>query len=392
MPAELIANNEGIDEDEEEEAEMHRRNAHVLPGAYQLNSYLPLLKDKRVGIVGNQTSMIANTHLVDSLLKLNVNVVKVFSPEHGFRGLGDAGALINDDIDSKTGLPVISLYGEKKKPTEKQLDSLDILVFDLQDVGARFYTYISTLHYIMEAAAEKNIPVVVLDRPNPNGHIIDGPVKKPGFESFISMHPVPVLYGMTIGEYAKMINGEKWLKDSIQCDIEVIEIVNYRHKTPYSLPVSPSPNLKNDNSIVLYPSLCFFEGTIVSVGRGTDMPFEVYGHPDFLEEDFTFTPKSVVGATNPKLKNKVCRGIDLRDHNKSFKKLNLSYLLHARDVLHKIHGDAWIDRTRFFNLLAGNDQLAIQLNTFVSEDDIRESWEADLKHFKKIRKKYLIYD
>lgn len=392
MPAELIANNEGIDEDEEEEAEMHRRNADVLPGAYQLNSYLPLLKDKRVGIVGNQTSMIANTHLVDSLLKLNVNVVKVFSPEHGFRGLGDAGALINDDIDSKTGLPVISLYGEKKKPTEKQLDSLDILVFDLQDVGARFYTYISTLHYIMEAAAEKNIPVVVLDRPNPNGHIIDGPVKKPGFESFISMHPVPVLYGMTIGEYAKMINGEKWLKDSIQCDIEVIEIVNYRHKTPYSLPVSPSPNLKNDNSIVLYPSLCFFEGTIVSVGRGTDMPFEVYGHPDFLEEDFTFTPKSVVGATNPKLKNKVCRGIDLRDHNKSFKKLNLSYLLHARDVLHKIHGDAWIDRTRFFNLLAGNDQLAIQLNTFVSEDDIRESWEADLKHFKKIRKKYLIYD
>lgn len=392
MPAELIANNEGIDEDEEEEAEMHRRNAHVLPGAYQLNSYLPLLKDKRVGIVGNQTSMIANTHLVDSLLKLNVNVVKVFSPEHGFRGLGDAGALINDDIDSKTGLPVISLYGEKKKPTEKQLDSLDILVFDLQDVGARFYTYISTLHYIMEAAAEKNIPVVVLDRPNPNGHIIDGPVKKPGFESFISMHPVPVLYGMTIGEYAKMINGEKWLKDSIQCDIEVIEIVNYRHKTPYSLPVSPSPNLKNDNSIVLYPSLCFFEGTIVSVGRGTDMPFEVYGHPDFLEEDFTFTPKSVVGATNPKLKDKVCRGMDLRDHNKSFKKLNLSYLLHARDVLHKIHGDAWIDRTRFFNLLAGNDQLSIQLNTFVSEEEIRESWEADLKHFKKIRKKYLIYD
>jgi uncharacterized protein YbbC (DUF1343 family) len=363
----------------------------IFPGAYQTELYIPLLQNKRVAVIGNQTSLIGNTHLVDSLLSRSVKVVKVFSPEHGFRGEGDAGAKINDDIDLKTGLPVISLYNDNKKPKPEQLDSIDIIVFDLQDVGARFYTYISTLHYVMEAAAEKGLPVIILDRPNPNGHIIDGPVRKPGFESFVSMHPVPVLYGMTIGEYGQMINGEKWLKDSLQCNLQVIEIVNYRHKYPYSLPVSPSPNLKTDNSIIQYPSLCFFEGTVVSVGRGTPTPFELFGHPDFPDEGFSFTPLPQKGATDPKLKNQKCYGINLTENDKRFKKLDLEYLFKARDILYPKYGEKWIERPRFFNLLAGNDVFIQQLNSFCSESEIRETWEEDLREFKKVRKQYLIY-
>src|SRR5690606_19317907 len=288
----------------------HNRHHEITPGAYQFERYLPLLKGKRVAICGNQTSVVNNTHLVDTLLSLGVNVVKVFSPEHGFRGEGDAGAKINDDVDAKTGLHVISLYNDNKKPKASQLDSLDVIVFDLQDVGVRFYTYISTLHYVMEAAAEKGIPVIVLDRPNPNAHIIDGPVKKNGFESFVSMHPVPVLYGMTIGEYGQMINGEAWLSGKIKCDLTVIPVDNYRHKDYYSLPIPPSPNLRTDNAIIQYPSLCFFEGTIVSVGRGTNYPFELFGHPDFTDKSFSFTPTPQKGATDPKLKNQLCYGVD----------------------------------------------------------------------------------
>lgn len=328
---------------------------------------------------------------MDSLIRRNVNVVKVFSPEHGFRGEGDAGAKINDDVDKKTGLSVISLYGDNKKPKPEQLDNVDLILFDLQDVGVRFYTYISTLHYVMEAAAEKGVKVLILDRPNPNAHIVDGPVKKPGFESFVSMHPVPVLYGMTIGEYGQMINGEKWLKDSIVCDLTVIEIKNYHRKENYSLPVPPSPNLKTDNSIILYPSLCFFEGTIVSVGRGTNTPFEIFGHPDFPDTGFSFTPTSQKGATDPKLKGKKCYGVDLTGNEKRLKELNLDYLFRARDILYPKYGEKWVDRTRFFNLLAGNEELLKQLNSYASEAAIRESWEDDLKEFKKIRKEYLIY-
>lgn len=371
--------------------EIEDENGDISPGAYQTEEYIPLLENKRVAIVGNQTSRIENTHLVDSLLSRKVNIVKVFSPEHGFRGEGDAGAKINDAIDQKTKLPVISIYGDNKKPKSKDLDSIDYILFDLQDVGVRFYTYISTLHYVMEAAAEKGIKVIILDRPNPNGHIIDGPTRKPGFESFVGMHPVPVLYGMTIGEYGLMINGEKWLKDSLTCNLTVIEIKDYKRKDEYSLPIAPSPNLKNDNSIVLYPSLCFFEGTIVSVGRGTTTPFEIFGHPDFPETGFSFTPTSQVGATDPKLKNQKCNGINLTENDERFKKLSLDYLFQARDILHPKYGDKWIDRTRFFNLLAGNDELAKQLNSFISEDEIRESWEEDIKTFRKIRKEYLIY-
>ncbi len=301
--------------------EIENENGDISPGAYQTEEYIPLLENKRVAIVGNQTSRIENTHLVDSLLSRKVNIVKVFSPEHGFRGEGDAGAKINDAIDQKTKLPVISIYGDNKKPKSKDLDSIDYILFDLQDVGVRFYTYISTLHYVLEAAAEKGIKVIILDRPNPNGHIIDGPTRKPGFESFVGMHPVPVLYGMTIGEYGLMINGEKWLKDSLTCDLTVIEIKDYRRKDEYSLPIAPSPNLKNDNSIILYPSLCFFEGTIVSVGRGTTTPFEIFGHPDFPETGFSFTPTSQVGATDPKLKNQKCNGINLTENDERFKKL-----------------------------------------------------------------------
>lgn len=378
--------------DTPDDSDAEENSEEILPGAYQMDVYLPQLENKRIAVVGNQTSLIGTTHLVDSLISRSIHVVKVFCPEHGFRGDGDAGAKIDDGIDDKTGIPVISLYGDNKKPKLELLDSIDVIVFDLQDVGARFYTYISTLHYVMEAAAEKGIKVVLLDRPNPNGHIVDGPVRKPGFESFIGMHPVPVLYGMTIGEYGQMINGEKWMKDSLKCDLAVVEIQNYRHKDAYSLPVPPSPNLKTDNAIILYPSLCFFEGTIVSVGRGTATPFELFGSPDFPNKGFSFTPVSVKGATDPKLKNKVCYGVDLTENDRRLKRLRLDYLFEARDILYEKYGEKWVERPRFFNLLAGNDQLIMQLNSFCSETEIRDSWEEDLKEFRKVRKKYLLYE
>jgi len=365
----------------------------VLPGAYQLEKYLPLICNSSLAVVANQGSEVDRSHLIDLLLKNNVKVKKVFSPEHGFRGEGDAGATINDYIDSTTNLPVLSLYGKTKKPKTKDLEGIDCILFDLQDVGVRFYTYISTLHYVMEAAAENKIPIIVLDRPNPNAHIVDGPVRKPQFKSFVGMHPVPILYGMTIGEYAQMINGEKWLNAGVQCSLTVIPIQNYTHDTPYSLPVAPSPNLKNDNSVRLYPSLCLLEGTMFSVGRGTEAPFELFGHPDFPKKTFSFTPKERLGASNPKLKNKVCYGVDLRDNKDIItNKLQLDFLFTARDALFAKYGEKWIDRPQFFNLLAGNNQLIKQLATFASETQIRQSWEKDLEQFFKVRKRYLLYD
>lgn len=374
-------------------------------GAENFESYLPLLKDKRVGIVTNQTGILEDKsklspedhgvrlskekHLVDFLIEQNINLQKIYAPEHGFRGTADAGELIVDGKDTKTNLPIISLYGNNKKPKPEQLEGIDILVFDLQDVGARFYTYISSLHYVMEACAENNIPLLVLDRPNPNGTIIDGPILEKEHKSFVGMHEIPVLHGMTIGEYAKMINGEKWLKDSIQCDLKVAPCLNYSHEMKYSLPVKPSPNLPNDQSINLYASLCFFEGTNVSLGRGTEKQFQIYGSP-FLPEsefDFSFTPKPNFGAKDPVHNGKLCFGEDLTEIRKVHR-LELKWLLKAYENT--------VDKTVFFNdfftKLAGTKKLREQIEAGMTEKEIRKTWQEGLEQFKEVRKKYLIYE
>jgi uncharacterized protein YbbC (DUF1343 family) len=263
-------------------------------GVEQTEEYLPLLKNKKVAVVGNHSSMLEDKHLVDFLIEKNVEVIKVFSPEHGFRGKADAGEKVTDAIDQKTGLPIVSLYGDNKKPTKAQLQAVDFILFDIQDVGVRFYTYISTLHYVMEAAAESNIPLIVLDRPNPNGHYVDGPILEKAYRSFVGMHPVPIVHGMTVGEYAQMINGEAWLSKGIQCDLTVVSCLEYKKSDVYALPIPPSPNLPNMRSIYLYPSLCLFEGTVVSVGRGTHKPFQQVGHPAFTSFAYTFMPESMV--------------------------------------------------------------------------------------------------
>ena len=365
----------------------------IWTGAERTTVYFDSLRGKKVGVVGNQSSLILKTHLVDSLLAANIDVVKVFSPEHGFRGDADAGEHVKTTIDKKTGVPLFSLYGSSKKPTKESLKGIDIMLFDLQDVGVRFYTYISTLHYVMEACAENNIPLIILDRPNPNGNYVDGPVLDPKFKSFVGMHTVPIVHGMTIGEYGQMINGEGWLNDAIKCDLTVVSCVNYNHQTWYHLPIPPSPNLRTDNSIQLYPSLCLLEATTVTVGRGTDHPFEVYGHPDFPELPYNFTPKPGYGSKSPKHNGKMCYGVNLSDSlagwNIRIDKLNLDYLMHANELL---DGKLFIDREKFFNLLAGNDILIKQLSEGMSEEDIRATWQDDLSAFKLIREKYLIYD
>jgi uncharacterized protein YbbC (DUF1343 family) len=360
-------------------------------GIERLHLVVDSLKGKRVAVVGNQTSVIRNTHLVDTLLSLKVNVVKVFSPEHGFRGQADAGELVSSTVDKRTGLPLVSLYGNHKKPTEQDLSNVDIIVFDIQDVGVRFYTYISTLHYVMEACAEQKKSVIVLDRPNPNAHYIDGPVLQDQWKSFVGMHNVPIVYGMTIGEYAKMINGEKWLANGAQCALWVVPMRHYNHKTPYSLPVAPSPNLKSDRAVELYPSLCLFEGTTVSLGRGTEKPFEIFGHPSFPKLDYSFVPVPVPGAKTPPQQNKLCYGYDLsKETAGKINRINLQYLLEARRLL----GDSaiMIDQKTFFNKLAGTDKLAEQLLLYWSEEDIRNSWQPEIENFKKVRSKYLIYN
>ena len=367
----------------------------IKTGAEKINVYLPLLKGKNIAIIANQTSVIEKrekkkenrvfTHVVDSLLSLNIKIKKVFAPEHGFRGKADAGEIIKDGFDAKTGLQIVSLYGKNKKPSTIQLKGIDAVVFDIQDVGARFYTYISSLHYVMEACAEMEIPVIILDRPNPNAHYVDGPVLESAHSSFVGMHKVPVVYGMTIGEYGKMINGEKWLKDGIQCDLTVIPLENYIHQTKYSLPIKPSPNLPNDKSINLYPSLCFFEGTNVSAGRGTAMQFQIYGSPFLEKSTFSFTPQANEGAKYPKYKNKRCFGEDLRTARNE-NKLNLSYLIKA----YQQNTTKEFFNT-FFTKLAGTEKLQKQLEKEVSEKEIRASWKKDLEAFKEVRNKYLIY-
>jgi uncharacterized protein YbbC (DUF1343 family) len=351
--------------------------------------YLKLLRDKKVGVVSNQTGMIGETHLVDTLLGSGINVVKVFAPEHGFRGKASAGEHVSSSKDEKTGLPIMSLYGKTKKPSEEMMSGLDIMVFDIQDVGVRFYTYISTLHYVMEACAEANIPLVVLDRPNPNGNYIDGPVLEPAYQSFVGMHPVPIVYGMTIGEYSKMINGENWLPNSLKCDLTVIPLRNYTHKTEYELPVPPSPNLRTKTSIYLYPSLCFFEGTSVSVGRGTDTPFELFGHPKFPETGFSFMPSQQEGASHPLWENEVCNGFDLsKEGSERATKLNLGYFMRAYELL---KDEKFLVNQNFLNLLVGNNTLLNQIVNGANEEEIRATWESQLVDFKIIRKKYLIY-
>lgn len=364
----------------------------IKSGALQTEKYFHLIRGKQLAIVTNQTGIISDVHLVDSLINAGMQVKKVFSPEHGFRGNIDAGALIDNHIDSITQLPVISLYGKNKKPLASDLQGIDMVIFDLQDVGVRFYTYISTLTYVMEACNENGIPLIVLDRPNPNGYYIDGPVLDKKLQSFVGLHPVPVVYGLTIGEYALMVQGEKWISEAASLQLTVIPLSGYERTMIAMLPVKPSPNLPNWESIYLYPSLCFFEGTIVSVGRGTEEPFQRYGHPDLPEGNITFTPKPIEGASiNPPLKNQQCNGNDLKAFAHSFqyqpKQLQLSWLIDSYNTLKNKH----MYFNNYFSTLAGTFELRQQIEAGISEKDIRLSWLAGIQEYKKIRVKYLLY-
>ncbi|VFB05293.1 Uncharacterized protein conserved in bacteria [Chryseobacterium taihuense] len=360
-------------------------------GADQPELYLPILKNKTIGIVTNQTGLLNDkSHLVDFLVKNNVRIKAIFAPEHGFRGDADAGEKIRNGTDTKTGIPIFSLYGSNKKPKPEQLKGIDVVVFDIQDVGVRFYTYISTLTYLMEAAAENNIEVMVLDRPNPHDGYIDGPVLKKKWESFVGMHEVPVVYGLTIGEYGKMVNGEKWLKNGIQAKYTLIPMKNYHKKKRYPISEKPSPNLPNDQSINLYPSLCFFEGTQVSVGRGTDLPFQVYGSPWTKELPYQFTPKPNYGAKDPFLNGQMCYGENLSDYPKKLQELNLEWLLKAYKNYKNPQQDFFL-KNLFFDKLAGSDELRRQIIAGKSLKEIKSSWKSDLDNFSKIRNKYIIY-
>ena len=369
-------------------------NDSIIVGADQLEIYHKVLEGKRVAIVGNQTSRVGATHLVDTLLQSGIEVVKVFAPEHGFRGSADAGQHVKDGKDETTGLPIVSLYGKHKKPTVEDFQDVDIVVFDIQDVGVRFYTYISTLHYVMEAAAEQQKPLLVLDRPNPNGFYVDGPVLEPDQKSFVGIHPVPIVHGLTIGEYANMINGERWLKNGVRCNLSVVPCVNYTHNDRYVLPVKPSPNLPDMTSIYLYPSICFFEGTIISVGRGTEVPFTVIGHPKHPIKAFSFTPQPRPGARKPKLKGKKCYGYNLAGYGdliaRNKGQLDLSWLqLMYQESPEK---ERFFNSNGFFNLLSGNRQLQKQIKAQLPLSEIRSSWEPALSKYKGLRRSYLLYD
>ena len=362
----------------------------ITVSAANVDAYIPFLKQKKVGIVAHQASVISSSkntiHLVDMLRKNDITIQKVFAPEHGFRGTADAGEKIENQIDPKTQLPIISLYGKNRKPRKEQLKDIEIMVFDIQDVGVRFYTYLSSLHNVMEACAENNIPLIVLDRPNPNVHYIDGPVLNLEHKSFVGMHPVPIVYGMTIGEYAQMINGEKWLANSIKCDLTVIPLQNYNHLTTYELKVRPSPNLPNKQSIALYPSLCLLEPTEISIGRGTDLQFQVYGHPKFPKTDFSYVPKSNFGSKNPKYKGKICFGENLTSVNPP-SKIELKWLLNA--YLSFPEKNSFF--LKGFERISGVSSLRKQIIDGANEKTIRDSWTDGLNEFKKIRRKYLLY-
>lgn len=379
------------------------RNPIVL-GVNKTEAYLPLLKNKKVGIVGNNTTVIKKsisapsevenkenyTHLVDSLVSLDVNVVKVFAPEHGFRGIEPAGAKITDGVDSKTGLPLMSLYGSNTKPSDEQLEDLDVIVFDIQDVGTRFYTYISTLHLVMEAAAENDISVIVLDRPNPNGSYIDGPILEAAYKSFVGMDRIPVVHGLTIGEYAKMLNGEKFLANGIQADLTVVEMENYDHDLQYAPPFKPSPNLPNATAINLYPSLCFFEGTNVNAGRGTSNQFQVFGSPYLDPEvyDYTYVPEPNQGANDPKHNGIKVYGKNLTDHPR-INEINLDWLINAYN---NTSDKEDFFRESFFTKLAGTKKLQEQIEAGMTSEEIKATWQKGLKDYAQTREKYLIYE
>lgn len=358
-------------------------------GAERLPAFLPLIKDKRVALVVNQSAQVKGQHLLDVLLAQQVSVQKVFSPEHGFRGEQDAGANINDQIDDKTGLPIISLYGKSKKPKLDDLADVDVIIFDIQDVGVRFYTYISTMHYVLEAAGEAGKKVIVLDRPNPNINLIDGPTLEPEFQSFVGMHPIPVLHGMTVGELAKMIVGEGWLKTTKQPQLQVIAVADYDLSKPFDLPIKPSPNLPNRQAVALYPSLCFFEATPVSVGRGTEFPFQVFGHNQVKLGEFQFTPISTPGAAiNPKLKDKVAYGQDLRAYqNQGF---DLTWFVGAYKAF-EAQNIEFFKHPKFMDKLAGTDKLRKAIVSGASLTEIEQSWQPALEQFKQRRQPYLIY-
>lgn len=384
--------------------------AQVITGAERTQVYIPMLKSKRVAVFANQTSMVKSTHLVDTLIKSGINVVKIFGPEHGFRGTADAGEHVSNGIDKRTGLPVISLYGDHKKPTADDLKDIDVLIFDIQDVGVRFYTFISSLEYCLEACLENHKMMLILDRPNPNGFYVDGPVLDKKFKSFVGMQPIPVVYGMTLGEYALMITGENWLSEKANRNnaynitteqsndtpfhIQVIKCKNYDHTTKYELPVNPSPNLKEMQSVYLYPSTCFFEGTVMSEGRGTDKAFQVFGHPSLPKKLYAFTPKPNEGAKSSKCFFKKCYGWNESGTKEAVlakvnNRIQLKYLLNAYKLFPG--KDSFFLKNNFFNKLAGNDELMQQVKKGKTEEQIRASWEPALSAFKKIREKYLLY-
>jgi len=380
---------------ETEKVAFTNQNPLPIVGANQTEAYLPFLKNKRVGVVANQTSVIFKsqndyTHLVDSLLALKVNIKTVFAPEHGFRGIADAGEHVNDSVDSKTGIPILSLHGDNRKPKPEQLEKIDVMIFDIQDVGVRFYTYISSLHYVMEACAEAKIPLLILDRPNPNGQYVDGPTLEIENKSFLGMHPIPLVHGMTIAEYAQMINGEKWLKDGVTCDLKIIPVKNYTHETEYSLPIKPSPNLPNDQAINLYPSMGLFEGTNINAGRGTDFQFQRYGAP-FLNKNafsFSYIPKENIGAKNPKHKGEVCYGEDL-SKVPHIKYVSVKWVIKAYE---NATDKSLVFNRKNFAKHAGTSKLQDQIEAGMSETDIRATWKEGIESFKKTRANYLIYN
>ena len=355
-------------------------------GAEQLDVLLSKLQNKRVALVVNQTSIVGKRHLADTLKSLGANLVKIFGPEHGFRGAAADGEHVKDGVDSKTGLPVVSLYGKNYKPTPEQLSNVDIVVFDIQDVGTRFYTYISTMHYMMEACAEQHKKMFILDRPNPNAYV-DGPINQHPLKALVAMHAIPITHGLTVGELAHMINGEGWLANQVKCEIEVIQMKNWKHTDDYSLPVRPSPNLPNDQAIRLYPSICLFEGTVISVGRGTQIPFQILGNPELKNMPFQFTPVSIPGmSTSPPLENKLCFGLDLRNVPVA-RRIDLSYVIQ----LYKAYPDKEKFFIPYFDTLAGTTELKQQIKDGLTEEQIRETWKAGLEEYGKKREKYLLY-
>ena len=344
------------------------------------------MKNKRVGLVVNHTSLIGKTHLADTLKSSGINIIRIFGPEHGFRGTAADGEYVNDSIDSKTGISVVSLYGKNRKPTVKQFSDLDIVIFDIQDVGTRFYTYIGTMHYVMETCAETKTKLIILDRPNPNA-FVDGPINTKPLQSFVAMHAIPIAHGLTVGELAQMINGEGWLANKMKCDIEIVKLKNWKHSDEYVLPLKPSPNLPTQQAVKLYPSICLFEGTVISLGRGTSAPFQVLGNPELKNMDYQFTPVTIKGvAVNPPQENKLCYGLDLRNVPVE-RKIDLKYLF----TMYNAYPEKEKFFLPYFDILAGTTVLKQQIKDGLTEDQIRESWKADLEKYKEVRKKYLLY-